>query len=248
MVKVNKDLEEKLGEEKVEEIINKDWKVAELPSEEELANETPKNSKARNNPNSRKNLVQYRKRTKEEKEAALKNLKVTEVEEDVDPKEIFGEDVDISLLEKIMPAKNILKDRQEQITYYTTIYLFLKDFSIEELSFGDIDDITTLAVNKVLEHRLLVVAKKSEKLVLEASPTLEKLRKHSDKIKSNLASRRVDRIDLKNKPSTSIVDLVAHLDAQKSLDFEKRVEELRKEEAEYVPPQRNEEGFLVEEE
>ena len=43
-----------LGKDKIDSIVEKDWKVAELPSEEELKNETLKNSKARNNINSRK--------------------------------------------------------------------------------------------------------------------------------------------------------------------------------------------------
>lgn len=247
MAKVTKDLEEKIGKDRLEEIVEKDWKVSDLPSEEELKSEKPKNPKARNNPNSRANLVQYRKRTKEEKKAALSNLKVEEIEEDVDPKDIFGDEYELSIIESIMPARSVLKGREEQVVYYNTVYLFLRDFNIEELSYSDLDDIITLALNKVLEQRLLKVAVKSEKMVLEASPALEKLRKHSDKIKSNLANRRVDRIDLKNKPTTSIVDLSAHLDQQNKLDFEARIKELTEERENYVPPQRDKDGLIVEE-
>lgn len=242
-----KDLEEKLGTAKVEEIVEKEWKVAEPPTEEELAAEQPAHPKARNNPNSRKNLAQYNQRSKEAKKKALDNLTVTEVEEDVDPKTIFGDGVDISTIEKIMPAKHVLVNREEQETYYNVINLFLQDFDIKELSYGDIDDIITLAINKVLENRLLKVASSSPKLVLEAAPTLEKLRKHSDKIKTNLASRRVDRIDLKTKPALSIVELAAHLDAQDKLDFNQRIADLKAGKRDYKPPLRDEKGRLIEE-
>lgn len=243
---ITKDLEEKLGTEKVEELVEKDWKVAEPPTEEELAAEEIKHPKARNNPNSRKNLAQYNQRSKEAKKKALENLTVTEVEEDIDPKVIFG-DMDLTTIEKIMPARNVLVNREEQEIYYNVIKLFLQDFDIKELSFGDIDDIVTLAVNRVLEYRLLKVSAQSPKLVLEAAPTLEKLRKHSDNIKKNLASRRVDRIDLKTKPAMSIVDLAAHLDEQDRLDFNQRVEDLKKGRQEYRPPLRDERGRLIDE-
>jgi hypothetical protein len=61
-----KDAEEKLGKEKIKEISEKDWKVAEVPSEEELAQKKSKSPKARNNPNSRANLMQHRKKTPEQ--------------------------------------------------------------------------------------------------------------------------------------------------------------------------------------
>lgn len=250
MSKVIKNLEDVVGKERIDEITDKDWKVTELPSDEQLSEEKSSSPKARNNKNSRKNLAQYNKRTKDQKKKAVENLKVTEIQEDVDPREIFGGKVSIATLETIeliMPARSILIDRQEQLVYYNTINLFLKDFTADELSFSDIDDIVTLAVNKVLEQRLLSASKKAPKMVLEISTALEKFRKHSDKIKHNLASRRVDRIDLKNKPSMSIVELAAHLDAKKALDFEERLETLKKEAEDFVPPPRDDKGFLIEE-
>lgn len=248
MSTIIKDLEEKLGTEKVEEIVEKEWKVVEPPSEEELAKEEPAHPKARNNPNSRKNLAQYNKRTKEAKEKAIQNLKVVEVEEDVDPKAILGEDFDVSIIENIMPVRSILKDRSEQEIFYNTVNLFVKDFDFKELSFSDIDDIITLALNRVLELRLLKTAKSGDKLVLEASNTLERFRKHSDKVKQNLASRRVDRIDSKTKPALSIVDLAAHLDEQKKLDFQKRMDALEKAHEDFVPPKRDADGNIIEDE
>ncbi len=241
-----KDLEEKLGTDKVEEIVDKDWKVVEPPTPEELAEEEPSHPKARNNPNSRKNLAQYNKRSKEAKKAALDNLKVVEIEEDIDPYSILGAEFDMSVIDSIMPARKVLKDRDEQEVFYNTINLFIKDFDSKELSFSDYDDIVTLAMNSILIQRLLKAATSGEKLILEAGPTIEKFRKHSDKIKTNLASRRVDRIDLKTKPALSIVELAAHLDHEKKLDFEKRMEKLEQAEADHKPPLRDEAGNLIE--
>jgi hypothetical protein len=245
MSKVTKDLEDFVGKDKIDEIIEKDWKVTDLPSEEELASEKSESPKARNNPNSRKNLAQYNKRTKEQKKKSVQNLKVTEIQEDVDPYEIFGDSVKIDTIELMMPARSILVDRQEQLIYYNTIHLFLKDFSVDEISFSDLDDVITLALNRVLEQRLWQASRKSPKMILEASSAIEKFRKHSDKIKQNLASRRVDRIDLKNKPTMSIVELAAHLDAKKQLDFEARLEALKQEATDFVPPERDEMGLLI---
>ena len=244
MARVTKDLEEKLGTDKVEEIADKDWKVAELPTEEELAKEEHKSPKARSNPKSRANLAQYNKKNKKQKKAALKNLKIEEVEEDIDPKDVLGDSPSIAIIESIMPARKVLRDRAEQEVYYNTITLFLKDFNIEELSFSDIDDIVTLALNNIVIQRLYAIGAKNTVKVLEAGPTIEKLRKQSDKIKSNLASRRVDRIDLKNKPALSIVELAAHLDEQEKLDFDARIKEMEKAEKEYEPPKRGADGFL----
>ncbi len=248
MATIIKDLEEKIGPEKVEEIVEKDWAVVEPPTPEELAQEKSDNPKARNNPNSRKNLAQYNKRSKKAKEKALENLKVIEKEEDVDPRGIFGEEVEqktIDLFESIIRPREIFKNRTEQEIYWNTVKLFLEDFDIKELAFSDIDDIANLAKFRVLEHRILKVAH-GEKMVLEAMPAIEKLRKDTDKIKGNLASRRVDRIDTKNKPALSIVDLAAHLDQQNKLDFAKRLEELENKQSEYSPPLRDEEGNLIE--
>lgn len=245
MTTIIKDLEEKLGKEKVEEIVEKEWKVVEPPTAEELAETPSSHPKARNNPNSRANLAQHKPRSKEAKKKAIDNLVVKEVEEDVDPHSILGADFDVSIIDNIMPARKVLKDRNEQETFYNTIKLFIKDFDFKELSFSDIDDIITLAINSILIQRLLKAATSGEKLILEAGPTIEKFRKHSDKIKQNLANRRVDRIDLKTKPALSIVDLAAHLDEQKKLDFNQRVTDLEKADKEFVPPERDAEGNLI---
>lgn len=240
-----KDAEDKLGKVKVEEIVEKEWKVVDPPSEEELAQEQHESPKARNNPNSRKNLIQYRKKTKEQKEKMVSNLKFVEKEEDVDPREVLGKFADIVAIEKLMPALDVLSTRKEQEVYYNYIALVLQDFDADDLTASDIDDIITLALNRVIEYRLLSLSSKSPIKLLEAAPTIERFRKFSEKIKSNLANRRVDRIDVRNKPAFSIVDLAAEIDEQDKADFERRMSEMERRRTDYVPPKRNEDGFII---
>lgn len=240
-----KDAEEKLGKEKIDELKNKKWKVTDLPSEEELEAQESKSPKARNNPNSRKNLIQYREKTPEQKEKMLQNLKFQEKEEDLDPQEILGHFEKLGVIEKLMPALDVLTNRKEQEVYYNYIALILKDFDADELTGSDLDDIVTLAINRVIEYRLLKGSTKNPKLVLEAAPTIEKFRKFSEKIKSSLANRRVDRIDVKNKPNFSIVDLAGQLDADEKRDLEERLKALENQRKDYHPPARDEDGYII---
>lgn len=240
-----KDAEEKLGKDKVDAIVQKDWKVTDLPTEEQLASEKSVSPKARSNINSRKNLIQYNKKTSEQKAKMVKNLQFVEKEEDVDPADFLGEYADIVAIEQMMPAMDVLSNRKEQELYYNYIRLILQDFDVDDLTASDFDDIITLALNRVIEFRLLAVGAKNTIRILEAAPTIEKFRKFSEKIKSSLASRRVDRIDVKNRPSFSIVDLASQLDDQDNADFDARVLELEATKRAYVAPKRNEEGFII---
>lgn len=240
-----KDAEEKLGKEKIKEIAEKDWKIAEVPTEEELANKKSESPKARNNPNSRANLMQHKKKTPKQKEKSLKNLKFVEKEDDIVPRDILGDYADILAIEKLMPALDVLANRKEQEVYYNYINLILQDFDVDDLTASDIDDIITLALNRVIEYRLLKGGAKNPMLILEAAPTIEKFRKFSEKIKSSLASRRVDRIDVKNRPSFSIVDLASTLDAQDQADYSKRLNRMSDEDKTYVAPPRDEDGFVI---
>jgi hypothetical protein len=247
MAKNIKDAEEKLGKSKVEEIIEKEWKVVDPPTEEELAAAPKKHPKTRNNPNSRKNLMQYRKKSPEQKEKMVKNLKFVENEEDIDPREVLGEFTAVEAIEKLFPATGILQNRAEQEIYYTYLKLMLKDFINDELTASDIDDIITLAVNRVLENRLLQAAQMNKgKMLMEAMGSIQKLRQSSEKIKGALASRRVDRVDLKSRPAMSIVNLVEQLDAQEKADMDQRLKDMEKERKTFVAPKRDEDGFLIE--
>jgi hypothetical protein len=236
MSKNIKDIKQKIGAEKVEDILDKEWSVADIPTDEALAEEKHTSPKARSNKNSRANLVQYRKdKTARAKKTALKNLRYTEIEEDVDPKDVFGDGVDYQVFESVMPARDVLADRKEQEVYYNTLNLFLRDFDIDDLTFSDIDDIITLSLNQVLIYRLMRASRDNPKLVLEISQSVEKFRRQSEKIKSSLASRRVDRIDIKHKKLFSIVDLAAAFDERAEDNFRERIKKLKEEEKDHVP-------------
>lgn len=237
-----KDAEEKLGKERIEEIVEKEWKTAELPPEEEIVAEKHESPKARNNPNSRKNLIQYQKnKPKEVKKKIIENLTFTEVEEDANPNDYLDATVNFDLLDKMMPAKDVLSNRKEQVLYYNYINLILKDFPVNELTSSDMDDIITLALNRIIEIRLLAIGAKNPVRVLEAAPTIDKFRKHSEKIKEGLASRRSDRIDPKNKPSFSIVDLAARVDEHTKELYDQRIKEMEEANINYLPPKHDDE-------
>jgi len=229
--------EEKLGPDLIEEIAEKEWKTAPLPTEEELSKEKHKSPKARTNPNSRKNLVQYRKdKPKKAKEAAVKALKFTKKRETIDPFEYISlpEDYPREQIKSFLPDRRVMKDAEEEVYFYTVFNSFLSDFDLDELSSSDIEDIVSLAVNRVLENRLLAITASDPNLLMDAAATIEKFRKHSEKVKGNLASRRSDRIDPKNKQNFSIVDIVHAYDAKKKSDFQDRIDALEKEKGEFL--------------
>lgn len=227
---------EKLGPDLIKEIAEKEWKTASLPPEEEIENEQHDNPKARNNPNSRKNLIQYRKdKPKEVKEKIVKGLKFKEKRREVNPFDYIKlpDGYDARMIRSFLPDRAVMKDAEEEESFYIILNSFLSDFDLDELSSSDIEDIVSLAVNRVLENRLLALSSSNPNSLMDVSATIEKFRKHSEKVKGNLASRRSDRIDPKSKQNFSIVDLVYAYDAQKKEEFEQRMKDLEKETSEY---------------
>ena len=222
-----KDAERALGDEKIEKIVDKEWKTADLPPEEALKKEKHKSPKARSNPNSRANLVQYRKdKPKEVKEKIVKGLRFTSKRPDKDLKSFFGDLLSEEMIGTLVNMREALEDGEEEEIFFSTIKQFLSDFPKGELSFSDLDDVSNLALNRVLELRILKLAKRSPKMVLDAAATIERFRKNSDKLKMNLASRRMDRIDTKNKQSFSIVDLAVAFDEKRKRELEDREKDL----------------------
>ena len=219
---------------------------AALPTEEQLSKEKSKSPKARNNANSRKNLAQYNKKTAKQKEKSLNNLKFSEKEEDLCLEEFLGDEIFKALPTiPLTAALDFLANRKEQDLYYSYVKLTLQDFDISDLTYSDIDDVLTLAANHVHIHRLMKGSSKNPMLTLEAAPTIERYKKDSAKIKGSLASRRVDRIDVKNRPAFSIVDLGVELDSREDADYERRIKEMEAKVASYVAPKRNEDGYVV---
>ena len=132
------------------------------------------------------------------------------------------------LLTQIMPVNDMFEEDELPI-YNGLIDIYLKDFDEDDLTSSDIDDILTLATNKVIEVRLLKSSKGSAADHLNYSSSMEKLRKQSDKIKDNLASRRKDRVDVNEFKGFSIIDLAVGFDNIKKLKLEAKAVKMREE-------------------
>lgn len=216
-----KKADEVLSDERIQEIVDKEWKTAELPSEEQLASEEPSSPKARSNSNSRANLIQYRKdKPKEVKEKIVKQLQFRSTRQSQDISEFFGDMIKPDDLIFLEAVRDILRDGDEESLFFGLFKQFLLDFPRDELSASDLDDLISLVLNRVLELRLLKVAKGQDKAMLDSAGTIERLRKNSEKLKMGLASRRMDRVDTKNKQSFSIVDIAVAYDTEKRARLE----------------------------
>ncbi|HHE64428.1 MAG TPA: hypothetical protein ENL09_00205 [Bacteroidetes bacterium] len=239
----HKTAKEKLGE-KYNELLEKDWKVAEIPEDYECK----KGKDGRKlNKNSLKNLVQYRKRSKKEKQVALEQLRFKE-KKDV-PKKKRGrppkkkkKEVESSvgerkrlILERLteaIPLEEIFHEEELKI-FLDYLEVYLKDFEDQELSGSDMDDIISIATNRVLELRLLRHSKSKASVQVQVSTSIEKLRKQTEKLKENLAARRRDRMK-GSKHDFTIVDLVMLYEQNKDTMFKDRAKRLLDEEQEYL--------------
>jgi len=238
--------EDKLGPELIDKIADKEWKTAKLPTEEELKKEKSKSSKARNNINSRKNLVQYKKnKPKKVKEKVVKGLKFKKTREDIDPFDYIKiEEDEKYIINAFLPSRKMFRNGKEEKAFYIILSQYLKDFDMSELTASDIEDIMSLSINRIIENRLLEGASSGGEGVSpidaleDIATTVERFRKHSEKIKGHLAARRSDRIDPRNKQNFSIVDLVYSYDLNKKQEYEKRMEDHIAEEEEYLKTKR----------
>lgn len=220
-----------LGEEKIAEIVDKEWEVAPLPSQDELATEQHESPKARSNMNSRKNLIQYRKDVpKETKEAIVNNLQFKHVRADKDIRAFFGELLNDKLIEILLPMREALANEDEEDVFFGIIKHFISDFPKNDLGASDIDDLANLALNRILELRLLKETKEHPRRILDIAASIERFRKNSEKIKMGLANRRMDRIDTKSRGGISIVDLVERFDSDKRTELQGRADKQQLEE------------------
>lgn len=251
-------IEEHLGEEKIDEIASK----------EHVAQDIPKKSstKRKMSPNSLKNLVQYNPDIKKEtKKKMLENLIVKVDEESLSEEQLenLKEDPedDSSLdffktLEVKVGGKSILLhelisgvfptyqtlDKKERVIFNNISATYLKDFENEELSYSDMDDVFSLAMNKILELRLLKANKTKPKALADLFIPLEKLKKQSEKLKEALSNTRRDRKKQTLKTGVSILDLAASFDEERKAKLEKKEKELLKKEKEFLrnrPPSGN---------
>lgn len=243
-------IEERLGEEKIDEIASK----------EHVAQNIPKklSTKRKMSPNSLKNLVQYNPEIKKEsKKKMLKNLIVTADEENMseeqleDLKEDPEDDSSLEIfktLEVKVGGKTILLpdliagvfptyqtlSKKERIIFNNISATYLKDFENEELSYSDMDDVFSLAMNKILELRLLKANKTKPKALADLFVPLEKLKKQNDKLKEALSNTRKDRKKQTLKTGVSILDLAAAFDDERKVKLEKKEKEILEKEKEFL--------------
>jgi len=244
-------LEERIGEEKFDELASKEHRTQELPERIK--------SKRNVSPNSLKNLAQYNKNiSKESKKTMLKNLRCVVDESKLqDEKGLKAEQEDLEddknlrvfeklevkiggdlvllfdLIGMVFPTYQTLT-KKEQITFNNISAAYLKDFENEELSYSDMDDVFSLALNKILELRLLKIAKKKPNLLSDTFISLEKLKKQNDKLKESLATTRKERKKHVLKSGVSILDLAASFDEERKEKLEKKEKELLKKEKEFI--------------
>jgi hypothetical protein len=243
-------IEEHLGEEKIDEIASK----------EHIAQDVPKkiSTKRKMSPNSLKNLVQYNPDVnKESKKKMLKNLRVKVDEDNMSEEQLEGlkedpEDDDslevFKTLEVKVGGKTILLpeliagvfptyqtlDKKERVIFNNISATYLKDFENEELSYSDMDDVFSLAMNKILELRLLKANKTKPKALADLFIPLEKLKKQSEKLKEALSNTRKDRKKQTLKTGVSILDLAAAFDEERKAKLEKKEKEILKREKEFL--------------
>lgn len=188
------------------------------------AKDDPK-SKKWNNPNSRKNLRQY-------KEEPLVPEVILDGEEDDSEQQAVeitrGRKLSPDLVRKLIPKRGVLTAAEKQ-RYNGIVTTFLADFKNEEPTASDIDDILELAKCDIMEMRLLEVSKGDPATLVNVSQSLERLYKRKQTAKENLSARRSDRKDSRQYQDISIVDLVVRFDAEQRRRDQSRREEMIRE-------------------
>jgi hypothetical protein len=145
------------------------------------------------------------------------------------------------MLTEILPVLEIF-EKEEVVTYKQLVEVYMADFDKDDLTSSDMDDIMDLAKSRILEFRLLKIAKEKPEAVLDISAALEKLRKENQKIKESLSSRRKDRHNPNEYKGFSIVDLAVAFDDQKKLELDDRLRKLNDKEKEIIEKRKDYHG------
>ena len=227
-----KDAKEKLGND-YDECLKKEWKVTDIP--EDYEDGVAKDGR-KLNPKSLKNLVQYRRRTKKQKEVALAQLRFTEKQKEKKKTEYVTDPNEAKLLTRlkdILPLDDFFHEDEIPV-FFQMIDFYLQDFDEDDLSANDIDDLISIAQNRILEIRLLKHGKSRASAQIDISQAIEKLRKQTEKAKENLLIRRKDRLAGKDVHSFTIVDLVSAYEVNKKQRLVDRVDKAVAEEKEFL--------------
>lgn len=137
------------------------------------------------------------------------------------------------VIREVIPVDDIFDDT-ELVMYNDLLTVYLTDFEESDLTSSDMDDIINLAMNKVLSYRLLRESKGSVDKQLDVAAAMEKLDKRNEKIKESLSTRRRDRINPNELKGFSIVDLAVAYDRDVTEAHNKKIQRMRKEEADMV--------------
>lgn len=137
------------------------------------------------------------------------------------------------VLNNLIPVSEIFTEDELEM-YNGLVSVYLNDFDEAQLTANDLDDIMSIAMNRVLEIRLLKSSKGDSGAQIDSSNAIEKLRKQTEKLKDNLAARRKDRIDPRKYSGFSIIDLVVLFDDQKKDKVTSKARSFDKEEEEIL--------------
>jgi hypothetical protein len=133
----------------------------------------------------------------------------------------------VEALNKVYPVYATFNE--DEITLFLNVIItYLKDFSNEELSYTDLDDIFALGSNKIMEFRLFKESKGGTKIITQ----LERIKKQNELLKESLVTRRKDRLKDASKVGITILDIAAQYDeerlARKAKEERKQIREGKK--------------------
>lgn len=185
--------------------------------------EDPK-SKKWNNPNSRRNLLQYQEPLVPE----IVDGDLEDEESDIS-QIVVGRKLSPDVIRKLMPQRGVLTAAEKK-RYVGVVQQFLADFRTEEPTAADIDDIFEIAESDIMKTRLLSAAKDSPDAIININQALERIYKRKQTAKENLSARRSDRKDARSSQDINIVDLVVRYDLEQKKRDEDRVAALLAEE------------------
>lgn len=202
---------------------------------EELVEKNPK-SKKWNNPNSRKNLRQYRDKGEPEEgeliEPEVIDPDEEEAEADHQAEEITrGIKLSPKIVKSLIPKRGVLTPREKE-RFNRLVVTILADFKNEEPTASDVADILEVAICDTMEQRLMEASRGDPGVIVATSQAMERWYKRKQQARENLATRRVDRNkDARNSQDISIVDLAVRYDAEQRKKDKDRLDSLLKEES-----------------
>lgn len=217
------------------EDLDKNPPIINIEDLERKAKEDPK-SKNYNNPNSRKNLRQYRKTpvvqepTSADEDPIVPEIIDEDQMEDEDTSSqaeeiVRGRKLSPELVQKLIPRRGIFTPAERK-RFTGIVVQYLTDFKNEEPTAADVDDIFEIAKSDIMEMRLLDASRNNPEALINVNQSLERIYKRKQTAKENLSARRSDRKDSRASQDISIVDLVVDYDAKKRRQDEERIKTL----------------------